>query len=104
MTVAKRPPFKEVEASRPDFDDNYKLHYTKAPQPDFKPGGGLNNLECAKEFEASNAKWRSIKPEEQDKPSLYKLMISAIVRFTGLDARGATDWIRPRDQSPSCRR
>lgn len=58
--VSKRPPFKgistlltlpaeradqpEVEASRADFDPNAEIVWTKVPQPDFKAGGGLNNL------------------------------------------------------------
>ena len=99
----------EVEASRPDFDDGYKPHYTKTPQPDWKPGGGLNTLVsrkgsrilCMKRmFDARQAssdkfrdqsQWRSIDPKEHAQPSLYKvsrhrglklthqLMISAIV-------------------------
>lgn len=36
----------EVEASRPDFDRTYEATTTKVPQPDFKPGGGLNKLVC----------------------------------------------------------
>lgn len=57
--MSKRPPFKgrsnlqqawiltlcaETEASRPDFEKGYDIHYTKTPQPDWKPGGGLNDL------------------------------------------------------------
>jgi hypothetical protein len=34
----------EVEASRPDFDYDVKPGFTKVPEPDFKPGQGLNSL------------------------------------------------------------
>lgn len=34
----------EVEASRPDFESDLKPHFTKVPEPDFKPGQGLNSL------------------------------------------------------------
>ena len=34
----------EVEASRPDFDYDVKPGFTKVPEPDFKPGQGLNKL------------------------------------------------------------
>lgn len=34
----------EVEASRADFDSEAGIRWTKVPQPDFKAGGGLNNL------------------------------------------------------------
>jgi hypothetical protein len=36
----------EVEASRPDFDYDVKPGFTKVPEPDFKPGQGLNKLVC----------------------------------------------------------
>ncbi|WVW82638.1 hypothetical protein I302_104649 [Kwoniella bestiolae CBS 10118] len=76
MTI--RPPFKEVEASRPNFDADANITWTKVPQPDFKAGGGLNNLPYASEFAPENAKWIAIDPNEHDKPSMYKLMISGI--------------------------
>jgi hypothetical protein len=34
----------EVEASRPDFDYDFKPGFSKVPDPDFKPGQGLNKL------------------------------------------------------------
>ena len=34
----------EVEASRPAFESDLKPHFTKVPEPDFKPGQGLNSL------------------------------------------------------------
>jgi len=36
----------EVEASRPDFDYDFKPGFSKVPEPDFKPGQGLNSLVC----------------------------------------------------------
>jgi len=36
----------EVEASRPDFESDLKPHFTKVPEPGFKPGQGLNSLVC----------------------------------------------------------
>ncbi|WWC99987.1 hypothetical protein V866_006896 [Kwoniella sp. B9012] len=76
MTV--RRPFEEVEASRPDFDSDAKITWTKVPQPDFKVGGGLNSLPYSRDFAPENAKWIAIDPEQHDKPSMYKLMISGI--------------------------
>lgn len=76
MTI--RPPFKSVEASRPDFDVGYQHHYTKTPQPDWKYGGGLNDLPESEHFKPENAEWRVIDPADCEKPALYKLMIGAI--------------------------
>ncbi|RSH86027.1 uncharacterized protein EHS24_004226 [Apiotrichum porosum] len=76
--MASRKPFKEAEASRPDFDSSATPFFTKTPQPDWKPGGGLNDLPSAQEFKPENATWRSIDPDTHDKTAMYKMMISAI--------------------------
>ncbi|WVR05620.1 hypothetical protein IAU60_002642 [Kwoniella sp. DSM 27419] len=74
----KHRPFKEVEAERDDFDVDLVPRTTKVPNPDYKPGQGLNNLPYSKDFEPKDAKFRSIVPEEQDKSDIYKMMISGI--------------------------
>ncbi|WWC68396.1 uncharacterized protein I206_102322 [Kwoniella pini CBS 10737] len=74
----KHRPFKDVEAERPDFEQSYKPHFTKVPEPNFVPGQGLNSLPYSKEHEAKQDGFRSIIPENEDKSNIYKLMISGV--------------------------
>ncbi|KAK6907590.1 hypothetical protein I203_101588 [Kwoniella mangroviensis CBS 8507] len=76
--MTKHQPFKEVEASRPDFDVSYKPHYTKTAEPDFRPGQGLNGLPYSKEFKASKDGFRSVIPENEEKSDIYMMMISGV--------------------------
>ncbi|CAD6574038.1 MAG: hypothetical protein TREMPRED_000996 [Tremellales sp. Tagirdzhanova-0007] len=76
--MSKHPPFNEVEASRQDFEVDYQPRTTKVPQPGYTPGGGLNDLPYARDFDPKVGKWVTITPEEKSKPEIYKLMISAI--------------------------
>ncbi|WWD18163.1 hypothetical protein CI109_102612 [Kwoniella shandongensis] len=76
--MSRHPPFNEVEASRPDFDKSFGFQTTKVPQPDFKPGQGLNDLPYAKDFQPSEGKFRSIVPEDHAGGDVYKMMISGI--------------------------
>ncbi|WVQ85625.1 hypothetical protein IAT38_007791 [Cryptococcus sp. DSM 104549] len=76
--MGKHAPFKEVEASRPDFDRTVEPEFTKVPFPDFKPGQGLNDLPTAKNFDPANAKFRTIDPEKEAKGDVYKMLISGI--------------------------
>ncbi|ORY24679.1 hypothetical protein BCR39DRAFT_546139 [Naematelia encephala] len=76
--MSKHPPFEDVEASRPDFDVDFKHVVTKVPLPGFKPGGGLNNnLPYAKDFEANVGKFITFSAEERKPADIYKLLISS---------------------------
>ncbi|WVQ71070.1 hypothetical protein IAR50_000595 [Cryptococcus sp. DSM 104548] len=76
--MTKHQPFKEVEAARPDFNADINPTFTKTPNPDFKPGQGLNDLPSAGTFGASEKGWKAIIPENEAGADVYKMMISAI--------------------------
>ncbi|KAA1084930.1 hypothetical protein PGT21_032340 [Puccinia graminis f. sp. tritici] len=79
--MSHHPPFKQVEASRPDFDSGHLSRYTKTPQPDWQVGQGANNapLPGAKIYQ-SPAPTKTFVPYESISPSeMYKLMISSVV-------------------------
>ncbi|ODO07382.1 flavoprotein oxygenase [Cryptococcus wingfieldii CBS 7118] len=76
--MTKHQPFKEVEATRPDFHSDVDPSFTKTPNPDFKPGQGLNNLPSAGDFSPTEKGWKSIIPENEAGADVYKMMISAI--------------------------
>lgn len=68
--------FKDVEASRPDFDRSRQWNMTKTPNPNWKPGSGSND----------DGEWKKhqhvqIDPYEEGRPAAfnYKLLISAII-------------------------
>ncbi|KAI0114851.1 hypothetical protein F4814DRAFT_417310 [Daldinia grandis] len=72
------PDFNKVEASRPDWDKESRLRYTKAAAPDWPLGSGANSQRAA---EADEKKHVCIDPYEEGRPlgSNYKLLISGIV-------------------------
>ncbi|KAH7170187.1 hypothetical protein EDB81DRAFT_876230 [Dactylonectria macrodidyma] len=72
------PDFKTVEASRPDWDAEARIRYTKTADPEWKYGSGANGLGPAA---AASAKHVAIDPHEAGRlPGFnYKLMISSIV-------------------------
>lgn len=68
--------FKDVEASRPHFDDSRSFHYTQTKKPSWKPGDGANdNGACLQK------KHVAIDPYADGRPATfnYKLLISAII-------------------------
>ena len=69
------PDFKGVEASRPDFEHDRKVHYVKTPQPSWKPGQGSNDPSSL------SKKHREIDPYAPGRPAVhnYKLLISGVV-------------------------
>ncbi|PGH15928.1 hypothetical protein AJ79_02095 [Helicocarpus griseus UAMH5409] len=69
-----RPPFAEVEASRPDFDHSTSLTFTKSPNPSWKQGEGGNDNTLEKNHV-------EIDPYQAGRPAMhnYKLLISAVV-------------------------
>ncbi|KAI1073862.1 hypothetical protein F5B20DRAFT_574501 [Whalleya microplaca] len=71
------PDFKEVEASRPDWDQDAHFHYTKTAAPSWKFGDGANPLHHT----SSPKKHVTIDPYEPGRPAPfnYKLLISSIV-------------------------
>jgi len=68
--------FKEVEASRPDFDTTSQWHFTKTKNPNWKPGEGANDG-----GESLKKEHICIDPYENGRPATfnYKLLISAII-------------------------
>jgi flavin reductase (DIM6/NTAB) family NADH-FMN oxidoreductase RutF len=71
-----RPDFATVQASRPDFDHDAPLKYTKPPNPEWKKGDGANDGGACLEKEHVE-----IDPYEQGRRtgSNYKLLISGFV-------------------------
>lgn len=86
-TPSKHEPFEVTQAKRPDFQAD-RFHYTKQPNPDWKPGQGLNGRTDLPGYQAfidgatlegSQANFRHIDPEQvEDKGQIYKLMIGGI--------------------------
>jgi hypothetical protein len=68
--------FKEVEASRPDWDSSRSWSMNKTLMPDWKPGAGSNDGGAWKKH-----KHVEIDPYEDGRPATfnYKLLISAII-------------------------
>ncbi|GAA5918445.1 hypothetical protein JCM1841_003973 [Sporobolomyces salmonicolor] len=86
--MSHHPPFKQVEASRPDFDTTDAWKYTKTPKPDWVVGTGANAPQPDK--------FREIDPTTENKGALYKMMISAITPrpigfISSYDAEGNTN-------------
>lgn len=71
------PDFKKVEASRPDWDRDATVRYTKTVAPDWAFGGGANGAYPA----PAGARHVAIDPYEPGRPAPfnYKLLISSIV-------------------------
>ncbi len=69
------PDFKKVEASRPDWAETSRFHFTKTKQPGWKLGQGANDG-----GESLHKKHVEINPYEQGRPAIfnYKLLISGI--------------------------
>lgn len=83
--MSPHAPFKEVEASRPDFNSSNELSYSKTPHPTWKVGSGASsNVDGRQEEEQGTLSQPStfeIDPtrvEPQDKGKLYKMLISAV--------------------------
>ena len=70
------PNFKNVEASRPDWEEKSTWHFTKTKQPDWKLGQGANDG-----GESLKKKHIEIDPYEEGRPAVfnYKLLISGII-------------------------
>ncbi|KAL6786574.1 hypothetical protein J3E68DRAFT_432622 [Trichoderma sp. SZMC 28012] len=68
--------FKQVEASRSDWDSSASVQYTKTPNPDWKFGDGANQAHVE-----TSAKHIAIDPHEPGRSLIdnYKLSISAVV-------------------------
>lgn len=73
--------FKQVEASRPDWDSSASVQYTKAPNPNWKFGDGANQTHTEASPAATTAKHIAIDPYEPGRSLIdnYKLSISAVV-------------------------
>ncbi|GAA5969264.1 hypothetical protein JCM11641_007532 [Rhodosporidiobolus odoratus] len=85
--MSRHPPFKQVEATRPDFDADEQWRTTKVPAPSWTTGSGASgreDLPGVKEglWSAQDAdkesKFRRIDPDKEGKMGLYKMMISAV--------------------------
>lgn len=70
------PDFKKVEASRPDWNEDAQLHFTKTKQPGWRPGQGANDGGASLKKEHLD-----IDPYEEGRPAVfnYKLLISGII-------------------------
>ncbi|GAA5917202.1 hypothetical protein JCM6882_002253 [Rhodosporidiobolus microsporus] len=98
-----RPPFKEVEATRPAFDAAEQWSVSKIPQPDWVPGTGANgrqDLPGVKEGlwdgQEKEGKFRRIDPGTSNVGGIYKMMISAITPrpigfISSINAKGETN-------------
>lgn len=76
-TVKRNPhgDFKQVQASRPDWDESRQWHFTKTRDPDWTYGSGANDTS------GRDRSHVSIDPYAEGRPpvSNYKLLISGIV-------------------------
>ncbi|CAG8236425.1 unnamed protein product [Penicillium salamii] len=70
------PEFEKTQASRPDFDHDAKVTYTKSPNPTWQEGEGANDG-----GESLKKDHVEIDPNEEGRPaaSNYKLLISGMV-------------------------
>ncbi|KAI5310847.1 hypothetical protein KEM55_007885 [Ascosphaera atra] len=77
--MSRHPPFKEVEATRPDFDTSGSFRYTKTPDPNWKEGQGCNYL--AADEKAAQPQHVEIDPYAPERPARanYTLLISGVV-------------------------
>ena len=95
--VSKHPNFKEVEATRPDFDHKAPIKIVKSPNPSWKYGQGVND--------GGASLWKKhveIDPLAQGRPMMsnYKLLVSGIVPrpigfISTLSADGRTSNLSP---------
>jgi flavin reductase (DIM6/NTAB) family NADH-FMN oxidoreductase RutF len=74
--AARRPDFKDVEKSRPEWKRDATVTYTKTIAPEWNYGEGANDTYAP----AAAAKHISINPYEEGRPAgfNYKLMISGV--------------------------
>ncbi|GAA6011860.1 hypothetical protein JCM11491_000774 [Sporobolomyces phaffii] len=79
--MSPHPPFKQVEASRPDFDQSNVLSHSKTPNPDWRVGSGQSFPDDSNGGTLSKDTTFEINPDEieaKDKGKLYKMLISAV--------------------------
>lgn len=70
----KKPDFKTVEASRPEFEHDVQWHFTKTVHPNWKPGTGAINEEWKKHKKISFDPYS----ENRSPISNYKLLINGV--------------------------
>lgn len=70
--MSHHPPFKQVEAARPDFEEE-PFAYTKTPAPEWVPGQGSNQLPWP-----VDAPFKHIDPAHEQPGLVYKLIIGGI--------------------------
>ena len=78
----RHPNFKEVEASRPTWDEGSQpFHYTQTPNPSWAFGDGVNHVQAQASVTATSANHIPIEPYAADRNLMdnYKLLASAIV-------------------------
>lgn len=74
---SKRPPFEEVQRSRPDFN-NIGYHATKTPAPDWKVGSGSNRQHRSPSDSKSDSRISAkemIKADELGDADNYKMIV-----------------------------
>jgi hypothetical protein len=74
--MSAHPPLSEVEKTRPDYQSDAKIQYTKRADPDWKFGEGAHDGGASLQ-----KKHREIDPYAEGRPPAtnYKLLTSAIV-------------------------
>lgn len=73
--MSQRPPFKEVEASRPEWDESRRPTYTRTRKPSWTPGSGPNSNDHVGKSHVEIDPYAAGRPPQDN----YKLLISAIV-------------------------
>ncbi|GAA5859593.1 hypothetical protein JCM8547_006155 [Rhodosporidiobolus lusitaniae] len=102
--MSRHPPFKQVEATRPDFDAGEQWFVSKTPVPEWIPGmgaSGRQDLPGVKEGswsgEQTEGKFKRIDPAAlENKFGIYKMLISAVTPrpigfISSIDGKGQTN-------------
>ncbi|GAA5962983.1 hypothetical protein JCM3765_006738 [Sporobolomyces pararoseus] len=76
--MSPHAPFKEVEASRPDFDSSKALSYSKTPNPNWSIGSGASSKSDGTLSKSSTFEINPSELEQKEKGKLYKMLISAV--------------------------
>ncbi|GAA6052662.1 hypothetical protein JCM3770_003917 [Rhodotorula araucariae] len=82
---SRHPPFKQVEASRPQFDATEQWSYSQTPAPEWKVATGASgreDLPGVKEGlwngKQAEGRFREVDPSKEGALNVYKMMISAV--------------------------
>lgn len=80
MSHSHHPPFKQVEATRPDWDTTRHSTYSKTLDPNWRPGQGIVSGDSSKEERYyPSAAVHLLNPAELGLGQAYKLLINGVV-------------------------